>query len=153
MAHTRHSRPASGPGLQMRVLQTLKFFRLRSKAVARAIAKQSWCPWLPRARNLFRPRATLSATSPPQTTRVKSKSAVGFFSLAEKGLVKCRWALGAFFHAKRDQLKRFHGLLHSGQGQNLLLTVLCGPCSIDSGCLASCQKGFGCRVHLAHRLL
>jgi len=37
------------------------------------------------------------------------------------------------FRAKREQLETFYGLLPESQGQNLALTVLCVPCSLDRG--------------------
>jgi len=39
MAHLRHSRPASGPALHVKVLKNFKLLPLRSEAVALAIAK------------------------------------------------------------------------------------------------------------------
>ena len=37
------------------------------------------------------------------------------------------------FQAKKEQLERVHGLLPASQGQNLVLTVLHVPYSLDSG--------------------
>ena len=42
--------------------------------------------------------------------------------------------VNARFRAKREQLERFYeGLVPESQGQNLALTVLYVPCSLDSG--------------------
>jgi len=54
--------------------------------------------------------------------------------------IKCRFddascgaVLGYRFRAKREQLTRVEGLLPESQGQNLALTVLHVPCSLDIG--------------------
>ena len=45
--------------------------------------------------------------------------------------------------AKREQLEMFEGLLLESHGQNLAVTVLCVPHSLDDGCVVYCVCGGG----------
>jgi len=59
--------------------------------------------------------------------------------------------LHAFFsvalHPAREQFKAFHRLLHESQGQNLGLTVACGPSSPDFGTRGARTQSGGCCSH------
>ena len=50
---------------------------------------------------------------------------------------------GPCFRAKREPLKRFHGLLPESHGQNLAVTVLHVPCSFGLGLIVKNRKGGG----------
>ena len=49
------------------------------------------------------------------------------------------------FRTEREQLERFSRLEPESQGQNLALTVVCVPCSLDSGAPGTLQG------HLVHK--
>ena len=111
--------------------KSFKLLRRRSRAEQHSQFKNNHCTELEAVPRRARIRRSWAFVSLTENTRPPGYRCT-FHRLIR--LVRCR--------DRRDQLKRFQGLLPESQGQNLALTVLHVPYSLDSECAVQTALGF-----------